>query len=494
MEAKRKILVSKLPWEIRVAVIEGKLVEYHWGEEEEEISHNAICVGVVEKIIPGLQTAFVSLPNGETGYLFVSEIPYGRNKRIENLLREGQKVIVQVIRERIEGKKARVSMKIKIPGIFLVGIPFVKGVKISHRIDSDEIRRRMKLVLKDFTSKMGFIVRTAAVLAPEEVIEEEARNIMERWREMNLAVVPKVLYTEPPLYIRIIREFMGRGIDEVIVDSPEIYEEINRFLLSLPIKFNLNLRFYNSEIPLFHVYGVKSELERALRKKVWLKNGGYILIEEMEGFTGIDVNTGRFMGIANFEESAFITNCLAAEEIARQVRLRNIGGIIVIDFIDMESKEKKDELIEILRRELEKDRARISLPERVEKFGIVSFTREKDDASFSRKITVSCPICGGKGGVFSSDFIIKEALEELIRHPMLKSGHKTCITAIIKLNSKEEIRPEEFQPFIESIKKYYNLNILLEPAELKDKRYEIVWKEGVSGQLWGTCEEGGEKS
>jgi ribonuclease G len=476
MDVKRKILISKLPWETRIAVMEEKLVEYHWETEENALSYNTICGGVVEKILPALQTAFISLPNGETGYLFVSEIP-GRVKRIEDVLKEGQKVIVQIIREKIENKKARVSMKIKIPGLFLVGIPFLKGIKVSHKIESEPLKEKLKRILKEYGSRMGFIIRTAASIASEEMLINEAEEIIKLWEKISLPIRKEILYTEPPLYIRIIREFLGKGQNEVIVDSKEIFDKIAYFLQKLPPNHGLHLRLHNDEISLFQIYGVKTELERALRKKVWLKNGGYILIEEMEGFTGIDVNTGRFRGLNSFEESAFITNALAAEEIARQVRLRNIGGIIVIDFIDMESKEKKEQLISILREELKRDRARISLPEKIEKFGIVSFTREKDEASFSKKINVSCPICGGRGGIFSSDFIIKEAFEELLRNPLVKRrnpGQK--ITAIIKFNPKDEqIKEEDYSSIIESIRREYNVNVVLEPTNIQ-QRYEIVWK------------------
>jgi ribonuclease G len=476
MNIKRKILISKLPWETRIAVIEGKLVEYHWETEENSLSYNTICGGVVEKVLPALQTAFVSLPNGETGYLFVSEIP-GRVKKIEDFLKEGQKVIVQIIREKIENKKARVSMKIKIPGLFLVGLPFVKGIKVSHKIESEPLKERLKKILREYSTKMGFIIRTAASIASEEIIIKEAEEILKLWEKISFHIKKEVLYTEPPLYIRIIREFLGKGQNEVIVDSQEIFDKIAKFIQKLPFNHGIELRLHNDEISLFQIYGVKAELERALRKKVWLKNGGYILIEEMEGFTGIDVNTGKFRGLDSFEESAFITNILAAEEIARQIRLRNIGGIIIIDFIDMESREKKDQLISVLREELKKDRARISYPEKIEKFGIVSFTREKDEASFSKKITVSCPICGGRGGIFSSDFIIKEAFEELLRNPLVKRKNlNQKITAIIRFNPKDEqIKEEDYSSIIESIKREYNVEVILEPANIS-QRYEIVWK------------------
>lgn len=478
MEIKRKILISKLPWETRVAVIEGKLVEYHWETTEDGgFSYNTICGGVVEKVLPALQTAFVSLPNGETGYLFVSEIP-GRIKRIEDAIKEGEKIIVQIIREKIENKKARVSMKVKIPGLLLIGIPFLKGIKVSHKIEEEPVKEKLKKILKGYGSKMGFIIRTAASLTTEDVLINEAEEIINLWEKISSKITKEVLYTEPPLYIRIIRELLGKGQNEAIVDSKEIFDKVAQFVQKLPINHNFNLRLYNSAIPLFQVYGVKTELERALRKKIWLKNGGYILIEEMEGFTGIDVNTGRFRGLKDFEESALITNSLAAEEIARQVRLRNIGGIIVIDFIDMESKEKREQLITILREELKKDRARISLPDKIEKFGIVSFTREKDEASFSKKINVSCPLCGGRGGIFSTDFIIKEALEELIRNPMVKNkSPEQKITVVIKFNPRDEWSgQDDYSSIIESIKRRYNIEVVFEPTNLTQSRYEIVWK------------------
>jgi len=476
MDIKRKILISKLPWETRIAVIEEKLVEYHWETEENALSYNTICGGVVEKVLPALQTAFISLPNGERGYLFVSEIP-GRIKRIEDVLKEGEKIIIQIIREKIENKKARVSMKIKIPGLFLVGIPSLKGIRVSHKIESPALKEKLKKILKEYGSKMGFIIRTAASIAPDNLILNEAEEIIKLWKKISSQVRKDILYTEPPLYIRIIREFLGKGTNEVIVDSKDIYDKIVDFVQKLPPEHGIHLRLHNDEISLFQIYGVKAELERALRKKVWLKNGGYIIIEEMEGFTGIDVNTGRFRGLNSFEESAFITNTLAAEEIARQVRLRNIGGIIVIDFIDIESKEKKEQLISILREELKKDRARISLPDKIEKFGIVSFTREKDEASFSKKISVSCPICGGRGGIFSSDFIIKEAFEELLRNPLVKrKNFEQKITAIIRFNPKDEqIKEEDYSSIIESIKREYNVEVILEPASIQ-QRYEIAWK------------------
>jgi len=368
-------------------------------------------------------------------------------------------------------------MKIKIPGLFLVGLPFVKGIKVSHKIESEPLKERLKKILREYSTKMGFIIRTAASIASEEIIIKEAEEILKLWEKISFHIKKEVLYTEPPLYIRIIREFLGKGQNEVIVDSQEIFDKIAKFIQKLPFNHGIELRLHNDEISLFQIYGVKAELERALRKKVWLKNGGYILIEEMEGFTGIDVNTGKFRGLDSFEESAFITNILAAEEIARQIRLRNIGGIIIIDFIDMESREKKDQLISVLREELKKDRARISYPEKIEKFGIVSFTREKDEASFSKKITVSCPICGGRGGIFSSDFIIKEAFEELLRNPLVKRKNlNQKITAIIRFNPKDEqIKEEDYSSIIESIKREYNVEVILEPANIS-QRYEIVWK------------------
>lgn len=402
-----ELLISKDSLFTKIALFEDKrLVEYYLEEKNENKIVGNIYLGKIDRVLPGVDCAFVDIGIGKDGFLYKGDILLtggnGKKGFSWNNLKVGDEIIVQVTKEQFGNKGPRLTTAISIPGNLLVFIPQADKIGVSKKIPHEESERLRELLLnikKDF--KGGFIIRTSAQGSTKEDLASEMQNLVELWNFILLKKkyvrAPSLLYQELDLPLKAVREIILRTKGEVIVDDEEILKKINRLLETIPGN-SIELKFWDREKPLFDEYGVEKELEKALKAKIQLPSGGFIVIQPTEALVAIDVNSGRFIGKESLEDTAFKTNLEAAEEIVRQLRLRNLGGIIVIDFIDMQEKKHKEELLAALMEYLKKDKAKSRIT-KISEFGLVEMTRKRTQISLDKMFYSICPCCDGKGRI-----------------------------------------------------------------------------------------------
>ncbi len=442
------------PGETRIARLENGAISELFIERagDQQIAGN-IYQGLVTRVLPGMQAAFVDIGLEKAAFLYVSDVipdlfedmeedeedeeaeatgtegpsrPPRRGRRwreplpkIENVVREGQTIVVQVEKEPIRTKGARITCHISLPGRYVVMMPTVNHIGVSRRVGSYEERQRLRqIITKARPGKGGFIARTMSVGAAEESITADVQNLQSIWNgvyeKQERAKPPALLYQDMGLVLRSVRDLMSNDIDQLVIDSEEDYKEVLNFMRQFMPDLANRVELYNSEVPLFDVYGIETEINRALGKKVWLKSGGYIIIDSSEALTAIDVNTGRFVGRHDFEETILQTNLEAANEIAYQLRLRNIGGIIIIDFIDMERYTNRQKVFYALKDALRKDKVRTTIS-KISELGLVEMTRKRTRDALTQMISETCYACGGKGHVKTPLTVTFELFRELKR-------------------------------------------------------------------------------
>ncbi len=440
---KREILISSGLKQNRVAFLEdGQLVELMFDQDSETRMVGDIYKGIVRRVLPGMQAAFVDIGLPKHGFLHASDVggdmadldvedgdePSGgggdgkkRSRKLQTIqdqLQEGQELLVQVIKEPISSKGPRVTTEISLPGRLLVYAPFDNRVGISRKIEESAERVRMREIMKKLVSKSeGVIVRTAAEDTTEDEFKAEYNSLKNLWRRIRRtarqANAPAVVYQEMKLISGLLRDVFNERVDAVVVDSREEYEQIRKYLRTIAPKLMDRLQFYNGKEPLFSKYGLDEEMRRVFNRRVWLKRGGYIVIEQTEALVSIDVNTGRYTGEKNQEETIRRTNLEAAREIARQIRLRDLGGIIVADFIDMESRENQQQVIDEFRKWLKYDRSKTKAFE-MSPLGLVEMSRQRVRSSLYHSLTELCPTCEGRGRVFTPTMMAGE-IERAVR-------------------------------------------------------------------------------
>lgn len=431
---KREIIVNSSMVETRVAVLEdGQLAELMIGDARSEGLAGNIYKGRVLKILPGMQAAFVDIGLNKDAFLYVRDIyedleeferffaaaediegeerlppppppkrpPRHGQTSIEELLKEGQEVLVQVAREPLGTKGARITSHITLPGRFLVYMPTEHHVGISRKIENEGERTRLRKIVQELAKGTeGVIVRTAGMGKKRDEIAADLSFLRSLWRQIKAkaeaATAPTLVQRDLDLVFRIFRDLFTRDVARLVVDSEEEYERCLEFVESLFPDLRSHLFLYTEDEPVFRSFGVEREIEKALRPKVWLKSGGYLVIEETEALVSIDVNTGRYVGKHDFEETVFRTNLEAAREIARQVRLRDLGGIVIIDFIDMARQEHRDRVLGELKDNLKADRSPTNVA-LLSELGLVEMTRKRVKQGLIRSLSVSCPTCGGTG-------------------------------------------------------------------------------------------------
>ncbi len=419
-----KILVNVDFRETRVAIVEdiGLAEIYIERKQEKNIAGN-IYKGRVVKILPGMDAAFVDIGVGKAGFLYVGEISplelmeefseiveatedqqflrIPKGTPIEDLLQEGQEIIVQVAKEPLGSKGPRLTTHITLPGRYLILMPTMTHIGVSRRITDSEERKRLKEIIERIKPQgYGFIVRTVSEGKTEDELKSDMDYLLKLWKSIREKAekvsAPYLLYSDPELPLRALRDFFTPDTELFLIDDEKEYRKCLEFAKDYIPRAVKRIEYYREEIPLFFKYGIEDEINKALDKKVWLKSGGYIVIEETEALTAIDVNTGKFVGKDTFEETVFKTNLEAAREIAHQLRLRNIGGIIIIDFIDMEDETHKEEVLRVLKSSLQKDR----YPSTVQGFtelGLVIMTRKRVKESLLKTLCETCHYCNGKG-------------------------------------------------------------------------------------------------
>jgi ribonuclease E len=405
----------------QIAVLEGRsLIEHHVAralDDANQIDGN-IYRGRVKNVLPGMEAAFVDIGTPKNAVLYWGDVQTDRDEgierdpgttRIEHLLRPGQTILCQVTKNPIGVKGARLTQEVSIPGRFVVLVPESNASGISKRLDDRE-RKRLRRVLDGIRPEgHGVIVRTAAEGASVEELRRDVAQLVKKWDEIadkaRRVSAPALLYSEPHLALRVIREEFTEEYRGVIVDDPLLFELVRSYVAEIDPALADRVEFYDpvgEDLPLFERQHIHEQLHKALNHKVWLPSGGSIIIERTEALTVIDVNTGKNVGSSNLEETVFLNNVEAAEEIARQLRLRDIGGIIVIDFIDMELRPNRQEVASTLRNALSRDKTPTQVFE-ISELGLVEMTRKRVGEGLLEALSETCPMCKGRGIVFPDD-------------------------------------------------------------------------------------------
>jgi ribonuclease G len=422
-----EILINFTPQETRVAVMhQGVVQELHIERSASRGFVGNIYVGRIVRILPGMQSAFIEIGLGRTAFLHVADIREPRPsdeplRPIERLLFEGQSILVQVIKDPMGSKGARLSTQVSIAGRMLVYLPQDKHIGISQRIERESEREALReklgrLVPGEETG--GFIVRTMAENATEVELAKDIEYLRKLWRDIRsqstTAAPPALLYQELSLAQRVLRDFVNPETARIVIDSRENFQRLTTFAAEYTPTVAPLLEHYTGERPLFDLYGVEDELQKALARRVDLKSGGYLIIDQTEAMTTIDVNTGGFVGVRNFDDTIFKTNLEAAQTIARQLRLRNLGGIIIIDFIDMENEEHRTAVLSEFNKALARDHTRLTV-NGFTALGLVEMTRKRTRESLAHVLCEECPTCGGRGEVKTARTVCYEILRELLR-------------------------------------------------------------------------------
>ena len=428
-----ELLINITPSETRVAQIEnGMLQELHLERQSTVGIVGNIYLGKVSRVLPGMQAAFVDIGMEKAAFLHASDIiTYDHDKDIitpksnavrdiVELVREGQKIIVQVVKDPLGTKGAHLTTDITLPSRYLVFMPDSKHVGVSQRIENDGERQRLKSIVERHYEEGhgGFIVRTAAEGAGEKELAQDAVFLKKLWNK----IIKKkkktrnqaVLYEDLSLAFRIIRDFVAEELERVRIDSKLTFGELTAFTEEFSPELTSKLEYYPGERPIFDMFDVESEIKRALEKRVDLKSGGYLVIDQTEAMTTIDVNTGGFVGHRSLEDTIFNTNSEATQAIARQLRLRNLGGIIIIDFIDMISTDHQRRVLHSLEIALSKDRAKNNV-HGFSALGLVEMTRKRTRESLEHVLCSECEVCNGRGYVKSVETICAELLREIVR-------------------------------------------------------------------------------
>jgi ribonuclease E len=407
------MLMTEHDERLQIAVVEDReLVEHYVTRSGARSIVGNIYLGKVQNVLPGMEAAFVDVGKGRNAVLYAGEVSYDEDvdrgdRRIEQALKAGQSVIVQVTKDPLRGKGARLTAQISLPGRYLVYVPDGGASGISRRVADAERERLRKILKKVRPSEAGVIVRTAAEGASEEDLAADLDRLKKIWeqvrRKARRARAPKTLYEEPDLEERVVRDvFSPAEFKEIVTDSREVHERVSAYLRDVAPELVDRLRLHDGPLPLFEEFHVAEQIHKALERKVWLPSGGYLFIDRVEAMTVIDVNTGKHVGKTNLEETVFGTNVEAAEEIARQLRLRDIGGIIVIDFIDMLFERNRAEVIRTLQEALSRDKTRSQVFD-ITPLGLLEVTRKKVSAGLLEAFSEPCPTCEGRGILLTHD-------------------------------------------------------------------------------------------
>jgi len=422
-----QILINVTPQETRVAITEqGSVQELHVERDSSRGIVGNIYLGRVCRVLPGMQSAFVEIGLARAAFLHVADIWMAKNgegplKPIERILSEGQTLLVQAVKDPIGSKGARLSTQVSIAGRLLVYLPQDPHIGISQRIEDvaerENLREKVHSLIPEGESG-GFIVRTVAETATDTELRADIDYLVTLWKQIQLAATTaapqELLYQDLSLATRVLRDLVNGTTERVIVDSRETFARLKAFAekytqAALPI-----LEHYTGERPLFDLFAVEEEIERALARRVDLKSGGYLIIDQTEALTTVDVNTGGFVSGRSFDDTIFKTNLEASQAIARQLRLRNLGGIIIVDFIDMDTAEHRDAVLAEFRKALSRDRTRVTV-NGFSQLGLVEMTRKRTRESLAHVLCEPCPVCAGRGELKTAQTICYEILREILR-------------------------------------------------------------------------------
>jgi ribonuclease G len=484
-----EIVINSTLEETRVALLEAgnHLAELYIERAKDASLVGNIYNGKIVKILPGMQSAFVDIGLERAAFLHVADVSSGVDYSIfgeeiennfpfdlpiEDLLQEGQDVFVQVSKDPIGTKGARITSYITIPGRYLVLMPGVEHIGISRRItDADERLRLKDLISAAKPQDFGFIVRTASEGCTEEDLKKDIEFLLLIWESIQMkkekVTSQHLVYSDLDLSLRSVRDLLGHEADTLIIDSEKEYRKIVEFVNTFFPELSDRIRYYDKQEMIFDAYGIELEIPKALGRRVWLKSGGYIVIDQTEALISIDVNTGKFVGKISLEDTILKTNIEAVKEVAYQIRLRNLGGIIIVDFIDMEKEENREKLFSVFEEAMKRDRAKCTILQ-VSELGLVEMTRKRVRESLGRVLCEPCPYCDAKGFVKSPTTVSYEILRELRKIGSQKNISQVIVTAhpsIMNLIYEEE------RERIEEIERESGLKIIVRAENTYHQEY-----------------------
>ena len=500
---KREIFINSTPQESRIAIMEdGILAEFLVERKQERGIAGNLYKGKVARVLPGMQAAFVEIGMEKAGFLHASDFfdipedvqliassgdevefedppkppPSARRLPLEKRISAGEEILVQVAKDPLGTKGARVTSHVSLPGRYMVFMPNSKHIGISRRIEGEEERKRLKEIAHWLgTADGGFILRTACEGRSKREIQRDLRFLTKLWKRIQqkaeTAAAPVIIHQDLDLITRTIRDFFTPDTEKVVVDSAKDHRRIVDFVRNFMPRLRSKIVLYSDSEPLFDRYAIEEKIEKALDRRVWLRSGGYIIIERTEALTAIDVNTGRFVGRRNQEETIFKTNFEAAQEVVRQLRLRNVGGIIIIDFIDMEKEANRKKVYEALKDALKKDKARTNIL-KISELGLVEMTRQRTRESLENQLLSPCPHCDGRGRIKSSVTIAYDVLRAIKKQQMNLENGKNII---VRLHPDvANFLYDEKNNSLDNLEREINHKIIIKVSqELRHEQYEI---------------------
>ncbi|MBN2538730.1 MAG: Rne/Rng family ribonuclease [Deltaproteobacteria bacterium] len=452
----KEIILNCTEYETRIAILEDHALSNFYVEriDERSIAGN-IYMGKVVRVLPGMQAAFVDIGLERSAFLYVAdtynevpdlnfftngddpieyekgEHPEPYSQPIEDILREGQEILVQVSKDPLGSKGSRVTTHISLAGRNIVSMPTSYHTGISKKITDEQERDRLREIIEKLRpERHGFIARTASEGKQEDELKGDFDYLFKLWNTIKQKVehtaAPGLVHRELNMTLRAIRDLYKEDVERIVIDSEEEYRKAIDFMDSYMPFMKYSIDLYRDNIPIFDSFGIELDISRMLNKKVWLKSGGYIIIEETEALCSIDVNTGKYVGKKNIEETILKTNMEAVREIAYQLRIRNIGGIIIIDFIDMETEANREKIFEAFKAEMEKDRNKTNV-QKISEFGLIEMTRQRRRKSLSGTMCEACPYCSGRGSVKSRASVCYEIFRELEREAAYDIAETLCV-------------------------------------------------------------------
>ena len=404
--AERVMLVHGDVKGTQIAVLENQDIVEHYVTRHDDRSYvGNVYLGRVQNVLPGMEASFVDIGEARNGVLYAGEVGIAGDEedeipRIETVLKSGQPILVQVTKDPMRSKGARLTALVSLAGRHLVLVPRAKSLGVSRRLPDGERDRLRDIAQELRPAEHGLIVRTAAEGASRSDLERDLERLVEIWNSVEekakTAKAPALLYSEPELELRVIRDLFNRDVSQCIVDEPELESKLRTYIRNTTPDLDHRLELFEGDLPIFEEFRISEQIRKSLDRRVWLPSGGHLVIDRTEAMTVIDVNTGKFVGKSSLEETVFRTNKEAALEVGHQLRLRDIGGIIVIDFIDMEDASNRDELIRVFRRALDDDRTRTQVFD-ISPLGLVQMTRKNVSAGIVETFSDPCPACEGRG-------------------------------------------------------------------------------------------------
>ena len=496
---KQEIFINSTPQESRIAIMEdGLLAEFLIERKEEMGVAGNIYKGKVARVLPGMQAAFIDIGMEKAGFLHASdfstepqdvpltgddvefeEAPKPRPSRrlpLEKQLSRNEEVLVQVAKDPLGTKGARVTSHVSLPGRYMVFMPGTKHIGISRRIESEDERNRLKEIAQSLgTEKGGFILRTACEGLSKREIQRDLHFLTKLWASIQhkaeRATAPSLIHQDLDLIARTIRDFFTGDTERVVIDSPRDYRRVVDFVGQFMPRLKSKIVLYNDKEPLFEQHGIEEKIAKALERRVWLRSGGYIIIERTEALTAVDVNTGRFVGKRNQEDTILKTNLEAVQEVVRQLRLRNAGGIIIIDFIDMEKEGNRKKVYDALKEALKRDKARTNIL-KISELGLVEMTRQRTRESLENQLLRACPHCEGRGRIKSTPTVAYDVLRAIKRqHPSIDGGKNI----VVRLHPDiANFLYDEKNNSLENLEREINHRIIIKASQdLHHEKYEI---------------------